>query len=473
MKKLFLLGLVLMVVASQSLAQHYSAIHGSNYSGALGVYNNPATIVNAPFNWDLTLLGTQYQTITNAVRGPNFPFNLSPSGEYDAANGSYKRFGDVNANIRLLNTRIKLGPLDAVAFGANIRTNTQISTSEINYNDSIFGPRTFLFYNEANGEIDLKAVTSSWMEFYIAYARTLWDNETSRLNAGGTVKILRGMAGGFAEVENIAVRQSNINDQVTTVVAGGQGKYGYSSNFGNGESFAAGDLFSGIRTGLALDLGVEYQIKTQAVETAFDEEPEHDYEWKIGFSLLDLGWNNYTYSDESRSAAGFADDIDGQVLTDKFRVVDNAATFNDSVATLVNTFDPLTGNFKIFTPARAVVNVDRYLSGNWFVNAELSVNLVSGNGANYAVKEPRFLTITPRWEKRKLGFFLPVQVNRHGNFWIGGAVKAGPLLLGTHNLLNAFSKTKYIAGGAYIALTIRPVNIVRSFKMRQYDCPEY
>jgi hypothetical protein len=89
------------------------------------------------------------------------------------------------------------------------------------------------------------------------------------------------------------------------------------------------------------------------------------------------------------------------------------------------------------------------------------------------VKESKLLTITPRWETRKLGFYLPVQYNRHGNFWIGGAIKAGPLLIGTHNLLNAFSKNKYLGSGAYIALTIRPFGAVRQARNRQYDCPEY
>lgn len=82
------------------------------------------------------------------------------------------------------------------------------------------------------------------------------------------------------------------------------------------------------------------------------------------------------------------------------------------------------------------------------------------------------LTVTPRWEKRTLGFYLPVQYNRHGNFWIGGAVKAGPLLFGTHNLLNIFSKNKYIGGGAYLAIIIRPMNFIRDARLKQYECPE-
>jgi hypothetical protein len=103
----------------------------------------------------------------------------------------------------------------------------------------------------------------------------------------------------------------------------------------------------------------------------------------------------------------------------------------------------------------------------------LSINLAKGNGKNLAVGSARLLTITPRWETRKFGAYLPIQYNRHGNLWIGGAIKAGPVLLGTHNLLNAFSKNKYLGGGAYLAIIIHPVNFIRDARSRQYECPEY
>ncbi len=473
MKFAMLLTVSIAVLMVNSQAQHYSAIHGSNYSGGLGVYNNPSSIVDAPFKWDLTLFATQFQTITNAVRGPNFPLNLSPNNEYFAATGNYKRFGDVNLNLRLLNTRIAIDNNSAIAFGVNLRSNTQVNTEKVNYNDSVFGPRTFLFYNQDNPELEARATSSSWMEFYLAYARTLYNNETERLNVGASLKILRGMAGGFAELNNIGIEEINDNDRTLYIVAGGTGRYGYSANIGDGSSFTASNLFSGIRTGFSLDLGVEYFIKSQSVSTMFDDESLPDYDWKIGASLLDIGWNSYVHNTANREAAGFIENVDGQILTDKFNGVNDVASFNDTVATLVNQIDSLQGNFKIAMPARAVINVDRYLSGNFYLNTQLSLNLASGRGNNLAVKEPAFLTVTPRWETRKLGFFMPVQVNRHGNFWVGVAVKAGPLLLGTHNLLNAFSKTKYISGGAYIAITIRPINMIRSVTSRQYDCPEY
>jgi hypothetical protein len=41
-------------------------------------------------------------------------------------------------------------------------------------------------------------------------------------------------------------------------------------------------------------------------------------------------------------------------------------------------------------------------------------------------------------------------------FWIGGAFKAGPLLLGIHNLANVFLKNSTQNGGFYLAITLRP-----------------
>ena len=51
------------------------------------------------------------------------------------------------------------------------------------------------------------------------------------------------------------------------------------------------------------------------------------------------------------------------------------------------------------------------------------------------------ITITPRWETKKLGAYLPIQFNNQNQFWMGAALKAGPLLIGVHNLANLFSKS--------------------------------
>ena len=94
------------------------------------------------------------------------------------------------------------------------------------------------------------------------------------------------------------------------------------------------------------------------------------------------------------------------------------------------------------------------------------------------------LAITPRWELRSIGAYLPISMNIKHQFWIGGAFKAGPVLLGTHNLANLFSKNKSQNGGVYLALTIRPgkkrdrqensrsERLPRKLR-RSLDCPKF
>ena len=139
---------MLILVAHFTNAQNYNAIHGSDYSGGLGVYNNPSSILASPYNWDVTVIGYQYQTISNVLKGPNFPFSLLPNATFYVANGNFKRYADVTTDLHLLNGRIKLNDHSAFAFGLNVRENTQAKTSSIHYTDSVKGPRSFLFLNE-------------------------------------------------------------------------------------------------------------------------------------------------------------------------------------------------------------------------------------------------------------------------------------------------------------------------------------
>jgi hypothetical protein len=55
-----------------------------------------------------------------------------------------------------------------------------------------------------------------------------------------------------------------------------------------------------------------------------------------------------------------------------------------------------------------------------------------------------------------MGAYLPILYNTRQQLWVGAAVKMGPVLFGTHNLANLFSKDKTQIGGVYLAFTVRP-----------------
>jgi hypothetical protein len=81
------------------------------------------------------------------------------------------------------------------------------------------------------------------------------------------------------------------------------------------------------------------------------------------------------------------------------------------------------------------------------------------------------VAITPRWETVKWGIYVPFQVSRKGQFMAGLALKAGPLLLGFHNLGNIFAKNRDVNGGGYFALVIRSRNGSVNGTDRGIDCP--
>jgi hypothetical protein len=292
---------------------------------------------------------------------------------------------------------------------------------------------------------------------------------------------MRGISGAFAQLNNATVQRTVSGTQTVYLLNGGNARYGYSSNYDrwfNGRSTTDNlrSFLGKTRNGAALDLGAEYLVKTQAVKNYSDGDDYYDYEWKIGVSILDIGRNTYAFGSQSRGASNPKANVSDSALDVKFGDPGSLAKFNDSLATIVNNIGGYSGVFNIWNPTRLVINVDRALPNNFAVNANLSLNLSgsnSGKGKTFFVREMNLLNITPRWETRRWGAYLPIQVTTDGKVWVGGAVKAGPLLLGVHNWANVFLNNKIQNGGFYLALVIRPGQGFADKEDKRYDCPKF
>src|ERR1700721_1202319 len=96
--KIGLLGaLIGLICTLESRAQDYQAIKGSPYAGALGVADNPASILNCPYPWDITVFSVQLKNQTNAVSFSNYSYlSHGDTLGYNWSNGDKKRYADVN-----------------------------------------------------------------------------------------------------------------------------------------------------------------------------------------------------------------------------------------------------------------------------------------------------------------------------------------------------------------------------------------
>jgi hypothetical protein len=460
-------------------AQDYHAIEGSPYAGAIGVANNPASIVNTPYPWDITIFSAQETNTTNALKFADFGYLTRDTIHYSWVNGRLARYAAFNFNVHLLNVRLAMGRKQAISFGANIRGYGAARTGPVTYNDTLQNMNQFFNINEGT-VYNAAMVSSSWVEGFISYSRTLLDNAYGRLNGGVTLKGMRGISGAYAQLNGGSVNRTITPGDPLTVydLAAGSGRYGYSSNYDywkNDQSTTRNleDFLGHTKPGAALDLGVEYLVKPQTVNVYGEGDSYYDYDWKIGISLLDIGYNQYRYGSQSRVIGDPKTNVTDSALNEKFDVIKSVAGFNDSMSTIVNSFNSIPGGFKVWNPARLVINIDRPLPNHFAVNTNLTLNLGGSNaGQRLFTKEITLLSVTPRWEVKRLGAYLPVEVTTDGRVWVGGALKAGPVLMGIDNWSNLFTKTKMANGGIYLALVIRPGKGFSFKEEKRYTCPK-
>lgn len=440
-------------------AQNYQAINGSVYAGSVSPGSNPAAIVHVPYSWDITPLAFQFKQSTNAYVIKGFSL-LSPSGNAIAENsyGIKNRFAFGNVDIRLLNTRINLNGKSAIAFGANLRTYYHAVSGKSNYQDTTYSLADFQRINLGYQPMDFDMAAMGWAEVYGSYARTILDDGYKILNVGVTIKYNKSLAGGYAFGNNIQYRpDTDTNNLNGFILTNGALQYGYASTIDAAQhngSFSTNRFLKSAYTNFSGDIGLEY------IFLSTDEADDNDsyaYKTKLGISVMDIGGNRYQQSSKGRMGSSVKSGMNDTILENKFRDVRDIDDFNDSLATIANTLQVLRGDFVMYKPTRLVVNVDHRIRPNIFINAELTLPVISlaGNNTLY-VKDMNLLAITPRYETSRLGAYLPLLVNMRTQIWVGAALRAGPLLLGVHSLANIFSKNKMQNGGMYLALTIHP-----------------
>jgi hypothetical protein len=451
----------LVLIVNLVTAQNYQAIHGSSYAGSLGPSNNPSSIVHVPYSWDITPIAVQLKHTTNAIIVKNFSLLSGPKDALIAGvNGTEKRYAYTNQNIRLLNTRIRINPKAAVAFGVNIRSYSYLKTGKYSWQDTVKSPRDFFSINTNSIPLSAEVTASAWAEVYGTYAQTIKDDGNYILNAGITLKAVRGLGGGYVNLKDIGydVKVNNTTQQAY-LLANGSLQYGYSINFDDVNNSGSGlsnrqAFLKRTYSSISADIGAEYILPS-----GDEEGSAYSYDMKIGISIMDIGNTKFNYGKNSRFVQAGKANVTDSLLQVKFRKINSFDDLNDSLADVAAAVSGIGGDFFINQPTRLILNVDRLIAGNLFINGELTVPLVasgSDKDTKFVIRDMNFLALTPRWETKTLGVYMPLLINNKGQFWIGGAFKAGPLLLGVHNWANVFSKNKIQRGGLYLALTFRP-----------------
>lgn len=473
MKKIILCGLFL--AGMQHLcAQHLYGIRGSSYGGSLNMLHNPASIVNTPFPWDLTLLGYQQLQSTNAVYLLNGSLLGWPDTfHYRYTEGHFKRYALLQGDLNLLNARIALDRKRAIGFGISAHAYAWAHTSPFTVEDTVSSLRSFLNIQQER-DFNGRLASSGWIELHATYAQTWIDNAVARLNGGFTIKVMRGISGAFARVDELQVRERTLPQGNVYQFPQLSMKYGYSSNYDQQVADNTYDFLNHSQGSIAVDMGVEYLIKKQEPVNYYAPDPYYDYWWKIGISLLDIGHNRFLYGQQSRMVNQVQNNVTDSIVERKLTGIGSLQAFNDSIQNLVVQINSLNGMFSISNPTRLIIDVDHPFRDHFYFNASVCLPVsVLTHGSAGEIRSNEWLMFTPRWEKKRLGVYMPLQYTVEQRFWIGLAVRAGPLLMGIHHLPGLFSSRQITQSGGYIAITIRPDQLTPAHRDKLLNCPGF
>jgi len=460
-----LLSAIYMLLGWTVKAQSYHAINGSPYAGVESMYVNPASTVNSAYKWDLSLFSMQ-EVMSNTMFTINDGSILNYNNAYSGFTpGIRSRFLHENLDFSLFNFRIKLDNKSAFAFGVRGREFFNSKTRPFYYNDTISTAQSFLHDNTSQPYLQGFGTTNSWGEINLNYSRIIQQSSNSRLSAGITFAYIRGVSGASGNTNHLTYQEGAAsNGSNFYTLTGGSVMAEYSNNYdltSNNYSFAknAKIFLKNTIPSFNLNFGVEYLFRNYSPYP--DEElNSENYDWKIGASILDLGDNYYKRASSSFYTSSPKTTATDTSLITALNQLNYLKSIRDTLSHYFNVMDTLHGNFSIANPTRLTISVDRNLGNHFYINGQLNINFYSTEpSSNLKTREINLLTITPRWETAKWGFYMPIQYNAQGQLWVGGAIKLGPLLIGMHSLdfIKWFKTgTQTYNGGGYIMLNIHP-----------------
>ncbi|MCB0843917.1 MAG: OmpA family protein [Bacteroidetes bacterium] len=260
----------------------------------------------------------------------------------------------------------------------------------------------------------------SYAEFALGYAQQIYENGPHRLNAGGRIKLLLGLASGNLYMRSLDYA-FNSQTQLDIYNIETSAQLGLMA-----DSLTAGfnplqDLrnlnFNNL--GVGGDLGLVYEYR-----------PEPDmYLFKLGLSVLDIG--NIPFNQTNRQYA-FSGMLTGFDLDDV-----QGANFDDIDSTLQAEFSYSSdsASFRVSLPSAVSLQADLRISKHFYVSVIPFINIRPKNsekGAHHFTG----IYVAPRFEGKFWGVSLPVSAVANRGPALGMNVRLGPIILGTSDFIS-------------------------------------
>lgn len=430
-------------------SQDFIGFTTGNYSGVNSLQFNPAGIADSRFKVDIALFGFSTYVGNNYIgikRGGFGDFQNPDFGDiYLLRNNNKKTYnGYVGLNLQLPSVMISITKKDAIALSARIRSITNVNGLEQPFLD--LAEESFEYapnWNQNFTQKRMEAQTNTWAEYGASYGRVIFNNGEHMLKGGITFKLLQGLGSAYLYANDV---EYNFTNDDTVSIFNAQVGYGHSENF-NEKAFDNYKFNFVSKPGFGLDFGFEYEWRPKYQDYQYEMDgkkglwrrDQNKYKLKAGFSILDLGGMRYVKGPDSRSFTANVSNLPTSV----FNNINDVQTLDSTLNSVFTTDPDDDGTFRMSLPTMLSFQVDYNVWKGFYINFSPFISLTSGRRDQNKTRMWNNYTLTPRYEFKWFGVYLPNSYNTLSGFNSGISLRLGPVVIGSGTVFSSFAKKAF------------------------------
>lgn len=480
MKKLFtcLAGLPLLLGSLQ--AQTFLGLRSSPYGGVNNVVYNPA-IADNRMEFDLNIIGVGASVQNNYVRANSSKMLLKmwdSTNVYSASELAHgrKKFASMQTQALMplsfmFNWGGENGAKNGFAFTWHQNAIANLDNVEDKFARAMYGGINAktdsalggALFNNPSLDPRFSFKYATWTDFGFTYSRVILDNDKHMVKVGGTLKLVLGQMGGYANITKFnydfpGVDSMSVDaemDYYHTPNSPTAASSYYNMDRSEMRPWFNEQLFSmrGLSPGFGADFGFVYEWRPKKNDFQYEMDckkwwrmDQNRYKLSVGASIIDMGFISFKQN--------FADykDVDGNDVANangRYHVNFQNADVNDfnfgkgieSVTDTLRTLATLDSsgrkNFMMGLPTRFNIFLDYNIWKGFGLNFQATI---SPGFAPNQVHYTNIIALTPKYDHSWVGVYVPLSYEFTGNFRVGTTLRLGPVIVGTNNLLSLFGK---------------------------------
>jgi hypothetical protein len=440
--------LILFVLFGGSVsAQDFSGYKTGNYTGVNGVFSNPASIADSRYRWDFTLFN-----FNTSIGNNKASFSLKDLGRtLDGDSIKNQIFSESGGASSALVSVVVQGPSlffnlskkSAIALTTRARVMTNVTDIDGKLAKQLLddGANDIGFPYTISSTQNMAFNVNAWTEFGASYAREIFSKGRNYLKGGASIKYLAGAANAYLNIDrlNATINEDQMDDE--SYLTNASGKIGLGFGGINVSDFESNELLSFKSRGIGGDIGFVYEMRQKVGDEA--ERLGRDfnkYKLRIGVSILDIGSIKY-HRDVSRSGS-YTIHVNG---SQRFYLSALADAGIDEFKDTLNkypqffTADASAGSeyYNVSLPSTLQLNVDYHLRRGLYLNLAAQFALTNSRKKPFNSQYYNSFTITPRFEGKRFGFYLPLSYSSLTQFTAGASLRLASFFIGSGSILSA------------------------------------